>query len=67
MNESIPSTTQHFSPAVRLAAIGVKLSQLDRFGPIRPRSRFGRRPSNRRLPTSSMTPLSACFLESTGW
>jgi hypothetical protein len=35
MNESITDTTKHFSPAASLAAIGVKLSQLDLFGPIR--------------------------------
>lgn len=35
MNESITKTTNHFSPAASLAAIGVKLSQLDLFGPIR--------------------------------
>ena len=35
MNESITHTTTHFSPAASLAAIGVKLSQLDLFGPIR--------------------------------
>ncbi len=35
MNESITSTTKHFSPAASLAALGVKLSQLDLFGPIR--------------------------------
>src|SRR6266851_9134717 len=35
MNESITSTTNHFSPAASLAALGVKLSQLDLFGPIR--------------------------------
>ena len=35
MNESITLTTNHFSPAASLAAIGVKLSQLDLFGPIR--------------------------------
>ena len=35
MNESITRTTKHFSPAASLAAIGVKLSQLDLFGPIR--------------------------------
>jgi hypothetical protein len=35
MNESITATTNHFSPAASLAAIGVKLSQLDLFGPIR--------------------------------
>src|SRR5437660_2576347 len=35
MNESITHTTNHFSPAASLAAIGVKLSQVDLFGPIR--------------------------------
>src|SRR5256714_6447524 len=35
MNESITRTTKHFSPAASLAALGVKLSQLDLFGPIR--------------------------------
>ncbi len=35
MNESITATTNHFSPAASLAAIGVKLCQLDLFGPIR--------------------------------
>src|SRR6266699_5851086 len=35
MNESITATTNHFSPAASLAALGVKLSQLDLFGPIR--------------------------------
>src|SRR5712691_1074550 len=35
MNQSITATTTHFSPAASLAAIGVKLSQLDFFGPIR--------------------------------
>src|SRR6266436_3996398 len=35
MNESITATTNHFSPAASLAAIGVKLNQLDLFGPIR--------------------------------
>jgi hypothetical protein len=35
MNESITPTTTHFSAAASLAAIGVKLTQLDLFGPIR--------------------------------
>ena len=35
MNESITRTTKHFSPAASLAALGVKLKQLDVFGPIR--------------------------------
>ena len=35
MNESITRTTKHFSPTASLAAIGVKVSQLDLFGPIR--------------------------------
>src|SRR5258708_27216734 len=37
MNESITKTTCHFTPAASLAAIGVKLNQLDIFGPIRKR------------------------------
>ena len=35
MNESITGTTNHFSPTASWAAIGVKLRQLDLFGPIR--------------------------------
>src|SRR5260370_18656233 len=35
MNESITPTPTHFSPAASLAALGVKLSQLDLFGPVR--------------------------------
>lgn len=35
MNESITATAIHFSPAASLAAIGVKVRQLDVFGPIR--------------------------------
>jgi hypothetical protein len=35
MSESTTMTTNHLSPAASLAAIGVKLSQLDLFGPIR--------------------------------
>jgi hypothetical protein len=35
MNECITQTTQHFTASASLAAIGVKLSQLDFFGPIR--------------------------------
>src|SRR6266566_2754789 len=35
MIESNIPTTKHFSPAASLAALGVKLSQLDLFGPIR--------------------------------
>lgn len=35
MNESTTPTTSHFSPAASLAAIGVKLQQLNLFGPIR--------------------------------
>jgi hypothetical protein len=37
MNECITRTTCHFTPAASLAAIGVKLNQLDVFGPIRQR------------------------------
>jgi hypothetical protein len=35
MNESLTETTTHFSPAAHLPAIGVKLQQVDLFGPIR--------------------------------
>jgi hypothetical protein len=35
MNESITRATTHFSPTASLAAIGVKVKQLDLFGPIR--------------------------------
>ncbi len=35
MSESITPTTQHFSPAASLAALGAKVNQLDIFGPIR--------------------------------
>jgi hypothetical protein len=35
MNESTTRTTRRFSPCASLAAIGVKLRQLDLFGPIR--------------------------------
>jgi hypothetical protein len=35
MNESITPTTNHFTACATLAAIGVKLSELDLFGPIR--------------------------------
>jgi hypothetical protein len=34
MNESITTTTNHLSPAASLAARGVKMRQLDLFGPI---------------------------------
>ncbi len=37
MNESITRITNHFSPTASLAAIGVKVRQLDLFGPIRSR------------------------------
>ncbi len=35
MNESTTNTTRHFTGCASLAAIGVKLRQLDVFGPIR--------------------------------
>jgi hypothetical protein len=35
MNESITVATSHFSPVASLVAIGVKVKQLDLFGPIR--------------------------------
>lgn len=43
MNESITATTNHFSPAASLAALGVKLSQLDLFGPIRTEVQIGQK------------------------
>jgi hypothetical protein len=43
MNESITATTNHFSPAAHLPAIGVKLSQLDLFGPIRQQVQIGQK------------------------
>src|SRR5438128_7744819 len=43
MNESIIATTKHFSPAASLAALGVKVSQLDQFGPIRTEAEIGQR------------------------
>jgi hypothetical protein len=43
MNESITPTTNHFSPAASLAALGVKLSQLDLFGPIRTEVQIGQK------------------------
>jgi hypothetical protein len=35
MNESITHTTNHFTGCASLAALGVKLKQVDLFGPIR--------------------------------
>ncbi len=43
MNESITATKNHFSPAASLAAIGVKLRQLDLFGPIRHQVQIGQK------------------------
>ena len=43
MNESIIYTTTHFSPTASLAAIGVKVSQLDLFGPIRTLVQIGQK------------------------
>jgi len=43
MNESITRTTTHFSPTASLAAIGVKLNQLDLFGPIRTLVQIGQK------------------------
>jgi hypothetical protein len=37
MNESTTKTTCYFTPAASLAAMGVKLNQLNVFGPIRQR------------------------------
>jgi hypothetical protein len=35
MNESITQTTKHFTGCASLAALGMKLKQVDLFGPIR--------------------------------
>ena len=43
MNKSITRTTKHFSPTASLAAIGVKLNQLDVFGPIRTQVQIGQK------------------------
>jgi hypothetical protein len=43
MNESITPTTKHFSPAASLAAIGVKVRQLNLFGPIRTLVQIGQK------------------------
>src|SRR5260221_14386109 len=37
MNECITETTRQFTPAASLAALGVKLQQVNLFGPIRQR------------------------------
>jgi len=37
MNECITETTRHFTPAASLAALGVKLQQMNLFEPIRQR------------------------------
>jgi hypothetical protein len=43
MNESITYTTTHFSPTASLAAIGVKVNQLNLFGPIRTLVQIGQK------------------------
>jgi hypothetical protein len=43
MNESTTQTTRHFSPCASLAALGVKLRQLDVFGPIRKNVRIAQK------------------------
>jgi hypothetical protein len=43
MNKSITPTTKHFSPAASLAAIGVKVRQLNLFGPIRTLVQIGQK------------------------
>src|SRR2546425_6574290 len=54
MNESITRTTNHFSPTASLAAIGVKLRQLDLFGPIRTEVEIGQK-------TIKHTPVSKLY------
>ena len=53
MNECITATTNHFSPAAHLPAIGVKLSQLDLFGPIRAQVRI-RQKTVKHTPTDKL-------------
>lgn len=43
MNESITKTTQHFSARASLAALGIKLKQVDLFGPVRQMVRMPRK------------------------
>ncbi|MFL5657940.1 MAG: transposase [Ktedonobacteraceae bacterium] len=43
MDESTTKTTRHFSPCASLAAIGVKLRQLDLFDPIRQQVRIAQK------------------------
>jgi hypothetical protein len=43
MDESTTKTTRHFSPCASLAAIGVKLRQLDLFDPIRKQVRIAQK------------------------
>src|SRR5690348_738374 len=43
MNESTTKTTRHFSSCASLAALGVKLRQLDVFGPIREQVRIAQK------------------------
>ena len=43
MNESTTQTTRHFSPCASLAALGVKLRQLDVFRPIRKKVRIAQK------------------------
>jgi hypothetical protein len=43
MNESTTETTRHFTGCASLAALGVKLKQLDLFGPIRKAVRIGQK------------------------
>ena len=43
MDESTTQTTRHFSPCASLAALGVKLRQLDLFEPIRKQVRIAQK------------------------
>ena len=43
MDESTTKTTRHFTPCASLAAIGVKLKQLDLFDPIRQQVRIAQK------------------------
>src|SRR5437868_7307450 len=43
MNESTTKTTRHFTGCASLAALGIKLKELDLFGPIRERVRIAQK------------------------
>jgi hypothetical protein len=69
MNECSTNQKQHFTGCASLAAIGVKLSQLKLFDPIRTTAQIGRKtikhtPADK-LYDALISP--ACWQEPTGW